>query len=257
MPALSSHAKRQQQMKIQLSDLTRSFGSVPVLDHASVEFRSGSIVALLGANGSGKTTLLRCLSGILCPDGVEMRFDGELFSRDRIDLRRRTFFLPDFPAVFPEMTLIEHIEMVLQLYECDALGVEDRVVQLLTEFDLLPLVDCPIGTVSRGQSYKASLAAFLAVDPELWLLDEPFAAGMDPRGLTAFRQHCQSAVTRGRTIIYSTQLIEVVDGFANQVCVAANGGISSFPNVSAFLAALGDQHSDVAELFRHSKTDWK
>jgi ABC-type multidrug transport system ATPase subunit len=236
-------------MKIELLGATRSFGSVPVLHQISLTVEPGQVVALLGANGSGKTTLFRCVSGILLLDQGELRCDGEVFRRDRIDLRRRMFFLPDFPAVFPEMTLIRHIEMVLQLYECDQPGIEEKVVELLREFDLLPLVDCSLGTVSRGQAYKAALAALLAVDPELWLLDEPFASGVDARGLSAFRRHCKEATNRGRTVIYSTQLIEVVDGFADQICVLNKGRLIHFSNIFNFQQALADPHSPLAEAF--------
>lgn len=239
-------------MKIELLGVTRSFGSLPVLDQVSLTVEPGQIVALLGANGSGKTTLFRCMAGILRLDQGEFRCDGELFRRDRVDLRRRMFFLPDFPAVLPEMTLIQHIEMVVQLYQCDQPGIEESVIALLREFDLLPLVDCSLGTVSRGQSYKAALSALLAVDPELWLLDEPFASGLDPRGLAAFRSHCKEATIRGRTIIYSTQLIELVDGFADQICVLHNRRLIHFSSVFDFQQALADPLNQLAQAFGSS-----
>lgn len=74
-----------------------SFGLTPALADVSLDFEPGEIVAVLGPNGAGKTTLLRCLIGVAAPDSGEIRCDGEVFQRDRIDLRKRMFFLPDFP----------------------------------------------------------------------------------------------------------------------------------------------------------------
>lgn len=235
-------------MHIALDQLTKSFGSIVALDAISLAIDPGQIVVLLGPNGAGKTTLMRCLAAIAAPDGGEIRYDEETFRRDRIDLRRRLFFMPDFPYVFPEMNVIRHIGMVLDLYECDRDHLADDVISLLDEFDILALSDCPIGTLSRGQSYKAALTALIAADPEVWILDEPFASGMDPRGLAAFRRRCRQATERGRTVIYSTQIVDVVDDFADRVCVIENGRLTDFPTVAAFHAELDRPESPLAPM---------
>ncbi len=225
-------------MHIDIDNLSKSFRSLAALKSVSLTIDPGQIVVLLGSNGAGKTTLLRCLAGIVDPDAGEIRYDGELFRRDRIDLRRRFCFMPDFPYFDPEMTVIRHISMVLDMYEVDGEGTEDRVIELLNEFDVLELAGCKIGTLSRGQSYKAALAALLAVDPEVWLLDEPFASGMDPRGLSAFRRHSLQAVQRERTVIYSTQIVDVVEGFADRVCVIDRGELLDLETMDDFQAQL-------------------
>src|SRR5688572_27114535 len=98
-------------MKIELRAVTKSYGKSRALDRASLEINGSQIVALLGANGAGKTTLLRCLAGIAAPDSGEILYDEEPFQRDKLDLRRRLFFLPDFPVVFYEMSVLRHIGM--------------------------------------------------------------------------------------------------------------------------------------------------
>ena len=93
-----------------------------------------------------------------------------------------------FPIFFPEMTPLEHIGMALRLYEKDGPGAEDRVLELLRGFDLMPMANTPIPALSRGQAYKVALTALIAANPELWLLDEPMASGMDALGLREFRE---------------------------------------------------------------------
>jgi ABC-type multidrug transport system ATPase subunit len=218
-------------MQITITNLSKRFGRVVALDDVSLSAAEGQIVAVLGSNGAGKTTLLRALAGIVAPAEGEIRYDGQLFRRDRLDLRRRFCFLPDFPEVFGYMTVLRHLGMVVRLYETDQKGIEERILSLLKEFDILPLVESPLGTLSRGQLYKAALVGLLTVDPEVWLLDEPFASGMDPPGIAAFRRHARAAAARGRTIIYTTQIVELAEQFSNHICVLEDGKLAAFATI--------------------------
>jgi ABC-type multidrug transport system ATPase subunit len=217
-------------MRISLQSVTKSFGSTPALADVSLDIEPGEIIAVLGLNGAGKTTLLRCLIGVAAPDAGEILCDGELFGRDRVDLRRRMFFLPDFPLVYPSMSVLRHIDLVLRLYEADRTVADERAIELLREFDMLPYIEAPMGTLSRGQAYKAALAALLAVDPEVWMFDEPFASGMDPAGLNAFRRRVRDALRRGRTVLFTTQLLSLAE-FADRVCVLHRGRVHAVDRI--------------------------
>src|SRR5688500_14882490 len=155
-------------MKIELQAVSKSYGRVRALDRASLEIGPGQIVAILGANGAGKTTLLRCLAGIAAPDSGALQYNEEAFSRDRLDLRRRMAFLPDFPVLFYEMSVLRHIGMMLRLYGAETQGIEGRVLDLLKEFDIFSVAENPLHTLSRGQIYKAALVGVIAVNPEVW-----------------------------------------------------------------------------------------
>ena len=87
-------------MKVELRQVTRTYGSLKALKDVSMDILPGQIIALLGTNGAGKTTLLKCLAGIVSPQKGDILYDGVLFRRDRIDLRRRFSFLPDFGCLF-------------------------------------------------------------------------------------------------------------------------------------------------------------
>ena len=86
-------------MRIEISKLSKSYGWSKALEGVSLEIESGQIVAILGPNGAGKTTLLRCMAGLVVPNQGEIRYDGQLFGRHRLDLRRRFVFLPDYPCL--------------------------------------------------------------------------------------------------------------------------------------------------------------
>jgi ABC-type multidrug transport system ATPase subunit len=237
-------------MRIELRQVAKQYGSSPVLDDVSLTLEPGNIVAVLGANGAGKTTFLRLLAGIAAPTKGNVLFDGEEFRRDRLDMRRRFYFLPDFPALFPNQTIIRNIAIILHLYEADLPEKEPQIVDLLREFDLLPLALRPVGSLSRGQMYKVALTALIAADPEVWMFDEPFASGMDPSGITALRRHILLAAKRGRTILYSTQILGIAENFSDQVCLFHKGKLRAFDSLRNLRSLVADKENVLEELFR-------
>ncbi len=214
-------------MHLQLRQLSKVYSDTRALDSVSLELPAGKIVAVIGLNGAGKTTLLRCLSGIVAPTQGDALFDGEAFRRARIDQRRRLMFLPDFPALFAQHTALQHIALMLRLYERDTTGIDDRMLGALRDFDLLPLAEAPLATLSRGQLYKVAFCGLIAVQPELWLLDEPFASGLDPQGLAMLKQHARTAAQAGATIVYSTQILEIAERFSDLLCVLDHGKLAT------------------------------
>ena len=226
-------------MLIQTDQLTKSFGRKKALDQVSLTIDPGQVVAVLGPNGAGKTTLLRCLAGISQANSGRILYDNEIFHRDRIDLRKRYHFVPDFPFVYPDATVLRHIGMILRAYEADDGPIEEHVLELLEDFEILTLVDSPLGKLSRGQTYKAAMVALMSVDPDVWILDEPFASGMDPHGIASFRRRARDAARRGRTVIYSTQLLELAETFSDRVCIIAEGRVHAFDQMSHLRGTSG------------------
>jgi ABC-2 type transport system ATP-binding protein len=242
-------------MKIEFRGVVKSYNSVRALDQVSLQIDPGQIVSILGPNGAGKTTLIRCLAGISAPDRGAVYLDGEEFQRDRLDLRRRLLLLPDFPFLFWEQSILRNISIVLRLFEADKSGAENRVLELLRDFDLLPLALRPVYSLSRGQTYKAALVALIAADPDLWLLDEPFASGMDPHGIDAFKRHARAAAARGATILYSTQLLDVAERFSDRVCVIHKGEVRAFDTLNQLREKAHDKDNVLEELFRQLRND--
>jgi ABC-type multidrug transport system ATPase subunit len=242
-------------MKIELRDVFKSYRSIHALDHVSLVAESGQIITLLGPNGAGKTTLIRCLAGIARPDKGEVYYDDAVFNRDRMDLRQRLYLLPDFPHLFWDQSILRNITIILRLFNADGEGAKERIWELLRDFDLLPLALRPIHSLSRGQAYKAGLVAMIAADRELWLLDEPFASGMDPLGIDAFKRHARSAASRGRTIIYSTQILDVAERFSDRVCVIHRGEIRAYDTMSRLREQAADKQNVLEEMFRQLKED--
>lgn len=212
-------------MQIKAEKLVKKFGWTTALDDVSWVIEPGQIVAVLGPNGAGKTTLMESLAGVSPPDSGGIYMDGELYLPDRDDLRRRFAYIPDIPPAPRHWTPVRFISTLLKLYQTPIEGLQEKVVDMLEDLDLLGVARWNFGQLSRGQIYKSILAGFLVADPEVWFIDEPFSSGMDPRGLDRFKQYSRDAATRGRTIIFTTQIIEVASQFAHTVCVLDHGKV--------------------------------
>ena len=212
-------------MHVELRSVSKVYGKVRALDRVTLDLPPGRVVAVLGSNGAGKSTLLRVLSGLLHPDDGEVLYDGEHLRLDNLALRRRIFFMPDFPPVFAGESLLANLGLLLRLYEADGPGAPERVVHWMQALDILDLAEKPVEALSRGQWYKAALVALLVTDPELWLLDEPLASGMDPQGLAVLRAEVRHAAARGRTVLFTTQILEAAERLADVACVFQRGSL--------------------------------
>jgi ABC-type multidrug transport system ATPase subunit len=242
-------------MHIRLERLSKWFSRTWALRDVNLEIEPGQVVALLGPNGAGKTTLLRCLAGLAVPSRGKIYYDGEAFNRARLDLRKRFLFLSDFPAFLAGYDIVRRIGIALALYDKQVDGMEHRVVELLKEFDLAPKEDSPLTELSRGQAYKASLVALLAVDPEVWLLDEPLASGMDPHGIMVFKRQARAAAARGRTVIYSTQILDSAESFSDRVCVLDDSRVKAYERLADLQQLEGQQGGVLESLFERLRED--
>jgi ABC-type multidrug transport system ATPase subunit len=214
-------------MRLKADDLVKAYGGTRALDSLSWELAPGQVVALLGPNGAGKTTLVNALAGCIRLDAGKVLFDAEVYTPDRTDLRKRFAFIPDFPPVPGGWSPLRFIGSVVKMYGRTVPNLENRVVEVLTELDLLGVALWKFRQLSRGQAYKAAFAGFLIADPELWFIDEPFASGMDPRGLNTFKEYARGAAERGHTIVFTTQIIEVAEQVADRICVINKGQIKA------------------------------
>ncbi|MFD2256211.1 ATP-binding cassette domain-containing protein [Luteolibacter algae] len=210
-------------MHIELEGLSKAFGPVSALKEFDITIPDSSIIALLGKNGAGKSTLLKILAGLLVPDKGTIRYDGQNFSRENLDLRKRLYFTPDIPLLFPDHTSAWNISTLTKLYGKSIQGREEHLTYWLEETGCAALINRTVGLLSRGQVWKVNLGCVAAIEPELWLVDEPFASGMDAIGMAAFRQLATHLSKQGSTIIYTTQMVEMAVDFSDHVCVIREG----------------------------------
>ena len=240
-------------MNIEISGVSKTYGKLKAVDDISLSIGPGQIIAVLGINGAGKSTLLKLLSGLIPPDKGDVLFDGEKLTRGNVRLKKRLTVLPDYPAAFFDMSPIRHAAMLFKLYEADTSSAEEKLTALFKDFNILPCANAPLAKLSRGQMYKALLSAAISLDVDLWVFDEPFASGMDPSGLTNFRKHVKAGALRGRTIVYTMQIPEVVEGFCDKICILDRGKVIAYDTVDSITKSNSEGKKSLYDFFAEIK----
>lgn len=230
-------------MRIEFESAAKRYWGSTAFEDINLVIEPGSLVAVLGVNGAGKSTLLRCLATEVMLSQGKILFDGELLARDRMELRRRLHWIPDSPFGFQNMDMLAQIAVTLDAYAFLPDGIEEQIYELLKEFSLVECEFLPTTQLSRGQRTKMAMAAMIALDRELWLIDEPFASGVDPLGMKAFKKHVREATRRGNIVIYTTQILEIAETFADYIVVLNRGRMVAHGTIDEIREASSGEKS--------------
>jgi len=213
--------------------VSKWFGSVVAVNDVSFEVHPG-ITGLLGPNGAGKTTLLRLVSGLAAPSQGRVRVLGE-DPRESRDIQRRLGVTSEHESTYDLLTGRQLVELAAQLH-----GVADRASAAraaLAQVDMEAAADRRVRTYSRGMRQRVKLAAALAHDPELLILDEPLN-GADPGHRVEFQELLQRLAAAGRTILVSSHILEEVETLASRVVLVVDGKVAAEGDHHAIRAAL-------------------
>jgi ABC-2 type transport system ATP-binding protein len=201
--------------------MRKSFGSKVVLEDVSLEIPRGQTFALLGRNGAGKTTLIRILLGLMPADGGSARLLERDPASEPIEVRRRVGYLAEDQVMYGWMTPIELCRFLEPFYPTWDMEIAQ---------DYLDRFEVPwhgrIRQLSKGQTVKLGLTVALAHRPELAILDDP-AIGLDPIARKEFnRDLIEHLQAEGRTVVYSSHLLDEVEAVADAVAILHNGRIA-------------------------------
>jgi branched-chain amino acid transport system ATP-binding protein len=226
---------------LNVSDLSASYGPVLAVQHASLMVRSGQIVALLGANGAGKTSLLKAISGVVRPRSGVVTFEGRIISgRPTAEIAALGIgHVPEGREIFPQLTVLENLRMGAYLRR-DGRQVIADIDGVYTQFPALrERAQTPAGLLSGGQQQMLALARAMLMRPKLLLMDEP-SLGLAPiltRNLFAAISDLNR--TAGLTILLVEQNVGLSLKIAHYVYVMENGRIASSGPPEKF-SAQGD-----------------
>ena len=214
---------------VEVDRLTMHYNVKPILKDVSFRVRTGDVAAIIGPNASGKTTLMSVLAGLVSPIGGEVRLFGlprRTTVEDELRIRRRVCFLPVDGFELTGLTVRETCLATAELYARDMEAAFSQVERLAAAFELTGSLDSQSYSLSTGQRRKAAIAAALMSDAETLLLDEPFSGGLDPSGIRALKSILRHlSRDRGRTIVFTIPVPELVEDLADQVIVLGGTGI--------------------------------
>ncbi len=202
--------------------VSRWYGNVVALNDVSFALGPG-VTGLLGPNGAGKSTLLHLMAGLLRPSAGAVLVDGET-AWGRSEMYRHIGLVPEREALYEFLTGFEFVRLNAQLQGMpDAHAAAERAIATV---ELTEVADRPIGTYSKGMRQRTKLAGALVHEPRILLLDEPFN-GMDPRQRLHMMGLLRSMAAAGRTVLFSSHILEEVERLADSILVVYAGRLAA------------------------------
>lgn len=211
-------------MHIEVKKLEKQFGAFQAINQTSFQIEKGNLVGLLGPSGSGKTSILRMLAGLEQPNSGEIYFNGKLANSLPVQDRGIGFVFQNY-ALFKHMTVFENIAYGLKVKKQKTSAIRERVFFLLNLMGLIGKENKYPDHLSGGQRQRVAFARALAPEPQLLLLDEPFAA-IDAKIRKELRLWLRNLIDEfGITTIFVTHDQDEAMEVADQIIIVQNGTI--------------------------------
>ncbi len=204
---------------LQLRNVTKLFGQFKAVNEVSFSLGSGSICGFLGPNGAGKTTTIRMILEILRPTSGAITVLGR---PSALAVRHRLGYLPEEKGLYKKMKTWAIIAYFATLKGMTRKAAKRRAFELLERYGLKDFAEKPTDALSKGMGQKVQILASIAHDPELVILDEPFA-GLDPVNQGVMEDLIRELARRNRTVLFSTHVMEHAERLCERILLIARG----------------------------------
>ena len=196
-----------EQLAIRARGLSKRFGKLTAVDSLDLDVPRAQIYGFLGPNGCGKSTTIRMLCGLLTPSSGTADVLGLKIPEEAASLKPRIGYMTQKFSLFGDMTVLENLQFVAEIYSVPSTKRAARIDELLAKYDLIPHRSQFAGTMSGGQKQRLALACAVLHKPELLLLDEPTSA-VDPQSRRDFWANLFRLAESGTTILTSTHYMD-------------------------------------------------
>jgi len=208
-------------MSIEVSNITKMYGSQKALDDVSFSIQKGEIVGFLGPNGAGKSTLMKILTTYINADSGSAAVNGHDVSADAKSVQKSVGYLPEHNPLYLDLYVREYLGFNADVYNVSKKRIEE-VIQLT---GLTPESHKKIGQLSKGYRQRVGLANALLHDPEVLILDEP-TTGLDPNQLVEIRSVIKNA-GKNKTVFLSTHIMQEVEAICDRVIIIDHGKVKA------------------------------
>ncbi len=204
---------------LQVSDLAKRYGSVAAVDGLDLEVPPGALIGFLGPNGAGKTTTMRAILGMVRPDRGQISWNGLPIDEQT---RTRIGYMPQERGLYARMKVAEQVRYFGRLAGLSAAKALERTDHWIERLGLSDRADALVQELSGGNQQRVQLAVSLVHDPDLLVLDEPFA-GLDPVAAENMRTIIAERSAEGASVLFSSHQLDVVQDLCEEVVIIADG----------------------------------
>ena len=202
---------------LDVSHVTKRYRSTLAVNDVSFHLNPGDVTVLLGPNGAGKSTLMKSIIGFLKHDG-EITVGGH--PHKSVEARRILGYIPEMPALYPNLTVSEHMEFIARAYRLK--DYKERIEMLLERFELSDKRKKFGDELSKGMQQKLNLCLGMLPDPQMLMLDEPMI-GLDPHAIKELKNYFDEMRMNGKTLLISTHIIDSVDMLWDRTLILQSG----------------------------------
>ena len=207
-------------MKLEVKDITKSFGDKQVLHGISFEVQSGRALGLLGRNGAGKTTTIRILMDVFRANSGEVLLDGEKFNQRK----HLIGYLPEERGLYPKKKVIEQMVYLGRIRGISKSEAVANSKKWLKRLGVLEYENAKLETLSKGNQQKVQLASTLVCDPDIVILDEPFS-GLDPVNSRILQDVVMELIGQNKIVIFSSHQMSYVEEFCKDIVIINKGDV--------------------------------
>jgi len=223
---------------IQVTNLTKTYGSKVAVNNISFTVEKGEVVGFLGRNGAGKTTTMNMITGYISSTGGTVTVDGSDILEQPLEAKRKIGYLPEQPPVYTDLTVNEYLDFAADL---KGIAKKNRKQHLDEIKELVKITDVSgrlIGNLSKGYRQRVGMAQALVGNPEILILDEP-TVGLDPNQIIEIRKLIKR-LGKEHTVILSSHILPEVADVCEKVIIIDRGSIVAQDTISNLSRGTGE-----------------
>ncbi|MFH1861874.1 MAG: ABC transporter ATP-binding protein [bacterium] len=209
---------------IKVEKLSKSYDAQAALKEISFEVPRGQICGYLGPNGAGKSTTVKILTGTLRSSSGRALVAGFDVGVEALEVKRRIGYVPEVAALYDTLSAQEFLTLIGTLHGLTPAEISHRCAEMLALFEIAEAAQHKLGALSKGMRQKVVLISAFLHDPEVILLDEPLS-GLDANATLVVKDIIQAQAQRGKTILYCSHLLDVVERLCERVIILNKGEI--------------------------------
>lgn len=209
---------------VNIQNLQKNFGTKQVLHIIDLKIDSGQIIGYIGPNGAGKSTTIKILCGLIPVFQGEVTIFGKDLRTQTLEIKRQIGYIPENAALYESLTPLEFMEFIGEMRGLAGEQIREKGEALMKIFEMQPHLDQRISTFSKGMRQKVLICSALLHNPDLIFMDEPLS-GLDANSVIMVKEMLIHLAREGRTIFYSSHLMDVVEKISNRIILIDQGRV--------------------------------
>ncbi|HDI3056825.1 TPA: ABC transporter ATP-binding protein [Clostridium botulinum] len=211
---------------VSIRNLKMSYGSKEVLKGINLDVNKGEIIGYIGPNGAGKSTTVKIMLGLVKGYEGEVKIFGNNISYENVEYKHKIGYVPENGEIYDNLTAYEYITFLGEIYGMELKEVNNKAKKLMSLFGIKKAYHSRISSYSKGMRQKLLIISSLIHNPDILFLDESLSR-LDANSVLVFKEVLSKLASEGKTIFYSSHIMEVVEKISSRIILLNNGQIAA------------------------------